>query len=270
MSTNGPAVKPSMLLTGASGRLGRVVAAAYAERYDLLLTDVNPLLETHGFPFVQADLADAARARELCQGIDIILHLGAAGMLTPWEGLLASNIIGLYNLFQAACDVGCGRVIFTSSIQAVDGYPADVAVEPTWPVRPSTLYGASKACGEALASFYAHQTNLSVICLRLGMVLDRRDVQRSPAGEHLNMVLTYDDLIGLLDAAIAAPDDLRFGIYHGVSDNCLKRLDITTTRADLGYLPRDDAHALAPSGLLNFVLPIVRKFQWLQKRVLRR
>ena len=46
-------------------------------------------------------------------------------------------------------------------------------------------------------------------------------------------------------ASIDAPDDLRFGVFHGVSDNRWKRLDISDARRVLGYAPEDDAFALA-------------------------
>jgi hypothetical protein len=58
------------------------------------------------------------------------------------------------------------------------------------------------------------------------------------------MVLTYEDLTKLVVGSIDAPDDLRFGIFHGVSNNRWKRLDISDARAILGYNPEDDAFAL--------------------------
>jgi hypothetical protein len=59
------------------------------------------------------------------------------------------------------------------------------------------------------------------------------------------MVLTYEDLARLVRASVDAPDDLRFGIFHGVSNNRWKRLDISDARAVLGYAPEDDVFALA-------------------------
>jgi hypothetical protein len=61
----------------------------------------------------------------------------------------------------------------------------------------------------------------------------------------LDNVLTYDDLTRLFDACLNAPDDLRYGVFHGVSDNRWKRLDISDARSVLGYQPEDDAFSLA-------------------------
>ena len=58
-------------------------------------------------------------------------------------------------------------------------------------------------------------------------------------------MLTYEDLVRLVVASIEAPNDLRFGVFHGVSNNRWKRLDISEARALLGYEPQDDAFALA-------------------------
>jgi hypothetical protein len=54
-----------------------------------------------------------------------------------------------------------------------------------------------------------------------------------------------EDLTQLVTAAVEAQDDLLFGIFHGVSNNRWKRMDLTDTRAILGYDPQDDAFALA-------------------------
>jgi hypothetical protein len=166
-------------------------------------------------------------------------------MEATWESLLPRNLVGLYNIFQAAHEAGCRRVIFASSVNAVFGYPKDVQVHTNMPVRPLNLYGASKAWGEAVACFYADQRGISAICLRFGWVIERDSPLLRPDHPYLDIALTYDDLTQLVVASIDAPDDLRFGVFHGVSDNRWKRLDIGDARRVLGYAPEDDAFALA-------------------------
>ena len=53
------------------------------------------------------------------------------------------------------------------------------------------------------------------------------------------------DLTQLFQRCIEAPDDLRFLIVHGVSDNQFKRMDITNARELLGYQPEDNSFALS-------------------------
>lgn len=231
-----------VLLTGAAGNIGGLVIKHLAKRYDWILTDLHPPRNTHGLPFLQADITQIDTLRPLCQQVDTILHL--AGEPSPeatWESLLPKNLIGVYNVFQAASETGCRRVIFASSSLVVDAYPQSIPIPSTAPPAPLTLYGASKAWGESLAAYYAHQKNLSSICLRLGWVMPRNAWDIVPGASHLNVVLTHGDLIRLLTASIQAPDDLRFGIFNGISNNRYKRLDIRSTREMLKYEPRDDA-----------------------------
>ncbi len=240
------ATKRKVLLTGAAGRIGTFFAGHEADRYDFVLTDVRQPADAHGHPFVAADISDMEAMRRLCQGIDTVVHLAAdPSTEATWESLLPRNIIGLYNVFQAAHEAQCRRVIFASSVNAVSGYPPDVQVHTTMPVRPPNLYGATKVWGEAVACFYADQRGLSSICLRFGWVISRDSKQLRPDHHLLDMVLTYEDLAKLVVASIEAPDDLRFGIFHGVSNNRWKRLDISDARAMLGYAPEDDSFELA-------------------------
>jgi uronate dehydrogenase len=234
-----------VLLTGAAGYIGGLVIAKLADRYDWVLTDRKPIADTRGLTFVQADISEIDQLRPLCQNVDTVLHLAAVAQDSAWQDLLPNNVVGVYNLFQAASEAGCKRVVFASSIQAVEGYPRDVQIRDDMPVSPLTLYGATKAWGEALAAFYARQKNLSAICLRIGWVMPRHHRYMAPGAPRLDMILTHPDLIRLVVASIDAPDDLRFGIFHGVSNNRWKRLDITGARELLKYEPQDDAFALA-------------------------
>jgi nucleoside-diphosphate-sugar epimerase len=253
-----------LLITGAAGRLGTVLTRHLVGRYDLVLSDVNPIRDSYGCAVIPGDIADMDSARQMVEGIDQVLHLAANphGNAT-WENLLQPNIIGLYNIFEAACAARCRRMIFASSIHAVMGYPADQQVRTAMPVRPPDLYGATKAWGEAVARYYADKHDLSALCLRLGWVTDRDDpalrmsrdnILAQPHDDDLDMVLTYDDLARLVVASIEAPETLRFGIFHGISDNRWKRLDISDTCAVLGYRPLDNAFAIAANHMPNEVL----------------
>jgi uronate dehydrogenase len=237
--------KQKLLITGAAGRIGQRLLAHWHDRYNFVLTDKRTPQTTHGFPFTEANLSDLETIRPLFAGVHTVIHLANdARTKAPWESLLPNNIIANYNVFQAAFEEGCQRIIFASSVNAVAGYPADVQVKPDMPVSPPNLYGATKAWGEALGRFYADQKGLSVICLRLGWVADKDNKYLKPDFPLLDIALTYDDLLRLFDACMAATS-VRFGLFHGISDNRFKRLDIADTRRVLGYEPQDDAYVLA-------------------------
>jgi len=238
-----------VLITGAAGRVGSYLASRWANLYDLVLTDIRQPADTYGVPFILADLADLPAMEAACQGVDTVVHMGAnPGVLAPWEDLLGPNVLGVYHVFEAARRAGCRRVIFASSIQAVSDYPDDVQVHAFMPPRPRTLYGASKVWGEAVANAFSCQHGLSAICLRFGAIMPHDFVGVGPGRGSADIVLTLRDLEKLVRAAIEAPDTLRYGVFHALSDNRWKRLDIEETRRVLGYEPEDDGFEMAARG----------------------
>ncbi|MEN9938147.1 MAG: hypothetical protein RLZZ387_4726 [Chloroflexota bacterium] len=239
----------TVLITGAAGRIGSHLTGALKDRYALALTDTLPPAETYGLPFTQADIADMEAMRAVCRGAHTVVHLAAdPRTFAPWETLLPANIVGAYNVFEAAREAGCARVVFASTINAVGGYPRDAQIHTSQPVAPLNLYGATKAWGEALGRLYADQHGMSAICLRFGAVLPLTNSEWIyPGSPLLDMILTPDDCARLIEASVAAPESLRFGVFHGVSNNRYKRMDITDARALLGYDPQDDAFAYAES-----------------------
>ena len=238
-----------VLVTGAGGAIGSHFARAVARRYHLRLM-VHPGSPAEGLAaygeVVACDLADLAGLRRACDGIDTVVHL--AGQSDPsavWRDLLPHNLIGTYHLFTAAKAAGCRRVVYASSIHAVSGYPTDVQVKPSDPVNPGDLYGVSKCFGEALGRYFAEQERLSVIALRIGACLAPAAVASDEAVGVLDTFIAQDDLVDLLTRAI---DDrtLRWGLFHALSDNRVKRLDISTARDLLGYAPAEDVFRLQP------------------------
>ncbi len=244
-------MKRKILLTGAAGRIGTFLTDQWKERYELHLTDMREPTETHGFPFTQVNIADYDALYKLCEGVDTVVHMGAdPSMDASWESLLPNNVIGTYNAFEAAHQAGCRRIIYASSVNAVLGYPTDVQVHTEMPVYPINLYGATKCWGEAVARYYSQTHGLSSICLRFGAVSQRPNNDQHADRyaidhDYIDIILTMEDLTDLVTKSIEAPDEIDFGIYHGVSDNRWKRLDITTARDEIGYKPQDDAIAIA-------------------------
>ena len=237
--------KRRVLLSGASGYLGSLATQSLATRFNWLLTDLQPSGTNCQLPFVAADITDLDALRRLCKGIDTVVHLAAdSHEQAPWESVRRNNLVGTYNIFEAAAEAGCRRIIFASSIQVTEAYSDSAApVSPDQAVRPLTLYAASKVWGEALA--HSYQSRLSVLCLRIGWVKSAHDLRLTPGWPHLDKVITEGDTIRLLAAAIEAPDTLRWGIFHGLSNNRRQRMDITSTMELLNYRPQDDAFALA-------------------------
>lgn len=240
----------AVLVTGAAGRIGSYFAEHSHTKYKLrlmVLPGEKKAGDIAAFGEVfQADLSDLARLKELCQGIDTVVHLaGDPSPSATWESLLPNNIIGTYNILVAAKAAGCRRVIYASSIHAVSGYPADIQVKTDEPVNPGDLYGVSKCFGEALGRYMAEQEGLSVIALRIGAFQPLEAAHSEDAIRLLDSFVSQRDLNQLIQKSI---DDtrLRFAIFQGVSDNRFKRLDISDARELIGYAPQDDLTELQP------------------------
>jgi nucleoside-diphosphate-sugar epimerase len=235
-----------ILVTGASGRIGQLLVKHFKDRYDFVLCDAKEPSETFDFPFTKVNIADFNSIRPLFEGVDIVIHLAADPRTSaPWESLLPNNIVGTYHVFEAAFQAGCKKVIYASSINSVDGYPDGIQIHTDMPVAPLNLYGASKAWGEAVGRFYSDMKGMSVYCLRLGAVTNENEprIKGSQNMTWLGMLLSYRDMLKLFDGCLNTKH--KFMIVHGISDNTVKRLDISDTKEKLGYVPMDDGFELA-------------------------
>ena len=234
-----------VLVTGAAGRIGSFFAEQMQSTYNLRLMvrgDEEGIerLDAWG-EVVTADLADLERLKEVCAGVNTVVHLsGDPDPAALWKDLLETNIVGMYHLFAAAKAAGVRRVVHASSIHAVSGYPADVQVKTTEPVNPGDLYGVSKCFGEALCRYMAEKEGVSAIAIRIGAFQPVASVQREQGLDILDDFVSERDLTQLLQRCIDV-DDLPFAILHGLSDDRFKRLDISSARTLVGYAPQDNS-----------------------------
>jgi nucleoside-diphosphate-sugar epimerase len=246
MTTTFSATPTRILLTGAGGRIGSAFRAYAANRYWLRLADrdASKLGDPRGHEVFALDAADPQACQAACAGMDVVIHLAAdpSGAADFYESLLDNNIKATYNIFRAAKDQGCRRVIYASSIRALEGYPQGTPVAPDVPVRPTDMYGVSKCFGEATAHYFAAAEGLSSIVIRIG-TFEGTWKNKPTAEAGLSRIISKRDMGQLLVCCVETPD-IPFAIVHGVSDNRDKRLDIESTRALLGYAPQDDAFEL--------------------------
>jgi NAD(P)-dependent dehydrogenase (short-subunit alcohol dehydrogenase family) len=232
-----------VLVTGAAGRIGSYFAQNSHQKYDLCLMvqqmdEDSSAIEEFG-EVVTANLGDLDALKQICAGIDTVLHLaGNPDASQTWNSVLENNIVGTYNIMVAAKAANCRRVIYASSIHAVSGYPPDVQVKTSEPVNPGDLYGVSKCFGEALGRYLATQEGLSVIALRIGGFQPPETAQK-PDLKFMSAWVSQRDLNQLIEKSIDA-EGLQFAILHGLSDNHFKRLDISDARELVGYAPQDD------------------------------
>ena len=243
-----------VLITGMSGLIGGLLKEHLAESgaYELTALNRRPV---EGVRTVQADIADLDAIRPAFDGQDVVVHLAAYLGSHDWEEQHAGNVLGTYNVFEAARQAGVGRVIFASSGNAIRGFervppyshiaageydkvPSDFRRLTHEDVRPEALYGAAKVWGEALARHFSDDYDMSMICVRIGSVttIDRPRTVRENA-----IYLSHRDIATHLRACIDAPDSLRFDIFFAVSNNRWNYRDLSHTREVLGWEPEDTA-----------------------------
>ncbi len=224
-----------VLLTGAGGDVGgRITPLLKAIYPALVLSDMKPLANGHGLPFRQAEMSNMAEVQAAVAGMDGIIHLGGFSVEGPWETILNANIIGCYNLFEAARLAGVKRIIFASSNHAAGFYPREETIPAEAPPLPDSRYGVSKAFGEALGAMYALKHGIGVTSLRIGNVGEKPlDVRR------LALMLHPEDLVQLIRIGLEHPDIVN-EVFYGVSGNTRSWYDNARAEA-YGYKPKHDA-----------------------------
>ena len=234
----------SVLITGAAGGIGTRLRTLMRGMYpSILWSDLrtpDDLAEDE--KFVAADLSDLAAVERITEGVDGIVHLGGHSVEGSWEVIHSANIVGCYNLFEAAHRAGVKRVVFASSNHAVGFYPRRRKIGPHEPVRPDSRYGISKAFGEAVGAFYAYKHGMRVTALRIGNFGDRPLDQR-----RLAIWLAPEDLVQLIRIGLEHPD-IRYEIFFGCSDNERAWWD-NEAAFRFGYRPAGRAEAFRDQAL---------------------
>ncbi|HKW37009.1 MAG TPA: NAD(P)-dependent oxidoreductase [Burkholderiales bacterium] len=228
-----------ILITGAAGDVGGHLRRELAGRYALRLSDIRSVAElSPGEEFVRGDCAKLRDMLRVTRDVDAVVHLGGFSVEGPWDVILRANIVGAYNVFEAARRNGVRRMVFATSNHAVGFYDRDETIDHRVYPRPDSRYGVSKVFGEALGSLYAHKYGMEVVCVRIGNVNPRPMDKR-----RLSIWLSPRDLAQLVSLAIEKPG-IRFEIVYGVSANRRSWYDNANAER-LGYRAEDDSEAWA-------------------------
>ncbi|HEV2529271.1 MAG TPA: NAD(P)-dependent oxidoreductase [Thermomicrobiales bacterium] len=254
----------TVLITGAEGQIGTALREHLAGEFEFRYLTREP----QDFASHVGDIADLNGIRPAFEGIDAVVHLAASAPVeSTWDDVLHNNLIGTYNVFEAARSAGVDRVVFASSNHAVgmfefEGSPQLFAlddprrIDHTHPIRPDSLYGVSKAYGEALGRMYHERHGMAVYCLRIGSMLGHDNpydvdllasgagiLELTPEQTRQRMRATWlsrADAARLIRQCLVVPD-VRWALVYGISDNPRQYWDINHARALLGYDPQDSA-----------------------------
>jgi len=263
--------KFSVLRTGANGLIGNLVYThldSQPNKYTVYgnarraqpsnrvnMTKYTPIPDDR---MRLGDLTDFTAMQRAVEGIDVVVHMAAdASGRLGWESIHENNIQGTYNVFEASRLAGVKRIIFASTNQVVFGYMRDEpytalfeqdldnvnpddfpSVDFTQPTKPLNYYACSKVFGEALSHMYAHSHQMSCLNLRIGWVTHDDQLPHPRARV---LWCSQRDIIQIVELCILAPEDLRYDVFHGQSENTYNFLDIQHTIDVLGYQPQDNA-----------------------------
>jgi uronate dehydrogenase len=225
-----------LLLTGAAGGLGHVLRPRLKRLCTTLrVSDKADLgAAAAGEEVRPAALEDRAAMLALLDGVDAVVHLGGVSTEQAWDPILAANVVGVVNLYEAARKHAVKRIVFASSNHVTGFYRQDEVISPRDPVRPDGAYGLSKAWGENVSRFYFDRYGIETACLRIGSSFPEPKDRRM-----LATWLSYDDLERLVTACLTTPV-LGHAIVYGMSDNTNVWWDNTSAR-HIGYRPLDSS-----------------------------
>jgi nucleoside-diphosphate-sugar epimerase len=240
-------------VTGSNGTVGRRLCADLAQNYDVVSID-------RASADFNLDISDLTALKRACAGCEAVIHLAATvSTSAPWEDVRRNNIEGTYNVFEAAREVGCGRVIFASSHHVVGMYqverralgkedPGEPHLRADAPPRPDSLYAVSKVFGEALGRYYSESFGMQVACIRIGSMNDADSARpprsllpwrRNAQAEQRQGAkwFSHRDFARLVRAILE--HNVRYAVVYGVGDNNNRFLDLTPGRDLYEYFPLD-------------------------------
>lgn len=234
-----------VLITGAAGALGRVVAPGLvALGHEVVALDRVPQPDGTGLPWHTIDCADPDAVQAVFarwRHLDAVVHLAGNPTEESLPRSLTSHVVTTASVLDAMVSHDVRRIVFASSNNAVgrirrsdlDG-PLPVGVPP----RPDTFHGVSKVAAEALLQLYADRYSLDAVACRVGSFVPEPRTVR-----HLSTWLSPGDAVRMVEAALTATAP-GFALLYGISANSRAWWDLEPGRA-IGYVPRDDAEAWA-------------------------
>jgi nucleoside-diphosphate-sugar epimerase len=158
-----------VLVTGAAGFIGRHLVRRLAdEGYRVRAVDVHPARGgADGVEWVGADIRDAARLRELLEGVDTVFHLASVHLeVHAGEAHFEQvNVAAAAGLAALCAEAGVRRLVHTSSV-GIFGHVQRPPAGEDAPTRPETSYERTKLAGERAVIERARQLGLDVVVLR--------------------------------------------------------------------------------------------------------
>lgn len=255
-----------ILFTGGSGKAGRhVVEYLIDQGYEVLNIDTKPL----NHPKVRTLIADITDAGQVFNAfsaytglhefdldlspphIDAVVHFAAIPriMIVPDNEVYRVNVMGTYNVLDAATKLGIKKVIIASSettygIVFAHGHrdPEYFPLDEDYPVKPMDSYATSKICNERTAEAFALRTGTDIYALRIGNVVEPSEYALFPGWFakpefRKRIAWSYIDArdLGELVKLGVETDGLGYQVFNAVNDHSSS--DLPTAELVRRYYP---------------------------------
>lgn len=230
------------LVTGGAGMIGGyVVAELVRSGHEVIVMDqARPREPIAGVHYRLANHEDLGEVVALCPGMDAIVHLSAipAPRTYPDTLIFRSNVMGTYNIHEAAVIAGVPLVVSASSQSAYGFawqhrpfYPHYLPLDEAHPDLSQDAYGLSKMVGEQIAHAYHRRCDLRVCCIRPPFVVRPelyptliKELIHNPErwSETLFVYVDVRDLAVAFRLAVEAPAEvIQDDVFNVVADDAL-------------------------------------------------
>lgn len=257
--------RPKIVVTGACGKLARVIIKELESSYPLILTDIRAP-DKAGRDCRQADLIDFAQTLHAVRGAEIIIHTAITPapdlpqdyvpppreMADYDQRMLRTNMASTFNLMEAAVRSGIRRMVYASSLTILLGDRFKLRYsEKDMPI-PQNLYSCTKLFGEQLGGVYARQHGLEVLSLRIGQpypIGNAQDQKWQNNRRARSTFVAMEDIALAFRCAVETP--VKSGVFNIVSASDNQRFDLSASRS-IGYHPTayfsDEGLSFYPDG----------------------
>jgi uronate dehydrogenase len=227
-----------VLVTGSAGTVGRPLCEELRRRgHTVRGLDLVPTPDLEDA--VVADIADAAAVRAATRGVDAVVHLAAQPHERPFPELVGPNVVGLYNVMDAARDEAVKRLVLASSMMVVWSNRKTATAPATVEERlPNNHYALTKVWAEQMGELYARRFGMSILAVRLGWMVRNPDEVR-----HMRELGIFDCYVSRADGARALAagveaDGIGFEIVYVASRGGERVFDMEPARRLLGFEPQ--------------------------------
>lgn len=266
-----------VLVTGASGRVGRATAKELTEHgHEVVGVDRVPPATPLPGRFVQVDLREVGQVAYAMQGCAAVVHLGAivSPYRNPDELVFANNTQATYCALQAASLLGVKRAAIASSISSYghDWAPevstyAWAPVDESYPQRPKDPYGLGKLVDEQTARMFCDRDGMTIAAFRFTWISRASEFQNVAAAlrlvpdrpDSVRRLWTYVEVRDAARACRLAIEAAPFGFAAMNITAADTLLDLPTEEAIRRYAAETEIRSALPGGRTPFVLDRARR-----------